>query len=278
MRENKHTQNDELIASNSTFQEFIKLFRDLVVIFIVMTLLRIFIITPFKINGQSMEPSYQNNEFILVNKFSYLNFSKDLEDYKNDTNLKWLISLWRKIPLHIGDPKRGDVVVIRPHVDQKREYYIKRVIAIPGDTIKFEEGHIFIKKKGEDRFVKINESYLNDANKGHTYLPEYVEKNQFLVPDDAYWVMGDNRNNSADSRSCFQTCYGVNNNAYFIKRHDVVGKVLLSLWYFRIFGDDWMPDWGNIWPEVAPKFFSSASTAQYPELENTNSTQTTTQQ
>lgn len=53
--------------------------------------------------------------------------------------------MWNSIPIHIGDPVRGDVVVIKPHVDKNREHYIKRVIALPGDIIKFESGSVFIK-------------------------------------------------------------------------------------------------------------------------------------
>ncbi len=55
-----------------------------------------------------------------------------------------MTSLWQKIPIHIGDPIRGDVVVIKPHVDKNREHYIKRVIGLPGDIIRFESGSVFI--------------------------------------------------------------------------------------------------------------------------------------
>jgi signal peptidase I len=81
----------------------------------------------------------------------------------------------------VGDPKRGDVVVITPHVDKTREYYIKRVIAIPGDTIRFENGQVYIKTPTASGFVQISEPYLSLSNSGHTYLSEAIQERQFLL-------------------------------------------------------------------------------------------------
>ena len=70
-----------------------------------------------------------------------------------------------KIPLHIGDPSRGDVVVIRPHVDPCREFYIKRIVGLPGDVIRFEDGKVLIKTLDSEKFIEINESkYLSTIN------------------------------------------------------------------------------------------------------------------
>ena len=119
----------------------------------------------------------------------------------------YLSSIWQQIPIHIGDPVRGDVVVIKPHVDKTREHYIKRVIGMPGDIIRFESGIVSLQIAGGNGFVTLYEPYLSASNSGHTYLPDYIEGNQFLIPADTYWVMGDNRQNSADSRQCFQNCF-----------------------------------------------------------------------
>jgi len=72
--------------------------------------------------------------------------------------------MWKKIAIHIGDPIRGDVVVIKPHVDKVREHYIKRVIALPGDAIKFESGSVYIRVTGDDSFVQLQEPYLTLSN------------------------------------------------------------------------------------------------------------------
>lgn len=127
--------------------------------------------------------------------------------------------------------------MITPHVDKQREYYIKRVLGLPGDTIKFEDGEVSIKKSGAETFIQITEPYLSSANMGQTRLPENVKNNQFLIPEGYYWVMGDNRNNSADSRSCFRSCVGNNELSHFIKRKDIIGKVLLNLGYYNIIGE-----------------------------------------
>lgn len=122
---------NDLRGVNSTFSEFIRFLRDFILILLIVFFIRTFIITPFQINGQSMEASYHDKEFILVDKLSYLDFPEDTNDSIDGGIGATLMSLWQKIPLHIGDPVRGDVVVIKPHVDKNREYYIKRVIALP---------------------------------------------------------------------------------------------------------------------------------------------------
>lgn len=91
---------------NGTFSEYISFFRDFIIILVVVILIRIFIVTPFQINGQSMESSYHNKEFILVDKLSYLNFSSDMQSYRDNPTWGWMIQLWQSIPVHIGDPKR----------------------------------------------------------------------------------------------------------------------------------------------------------------------------
>lgn len=121
----------ELEEVNTTFSEFIKFLRDFVIILLIVFFIRTFIITPFQINGASMEASYHDKEFILVDKFSYLDFAQDIWTSTDSSIPASMASLWQKIPIHIGDPVRGDVVVIKPHVDKDREHYIKRVIAVP---------------------------------------------------------------------------------------------------------------------------------------------------
>jgi signal peptidase I len=170
------------------------------------------------------------------------------------------------LSFHVGGPIRWDVVVITPHVDKSREYYIKRVIGTPGDTIYFSDGKVSIKKSWSEKFVVLDEKYLSLWNSGHTYLPEYVEGDQFLIPEWMYWVMGDNRNNSADSRSCFRNCSWEPVTAHFLKRRDIVWKVLLDFWYFNIFSD-WglLRSWNFTWT-YPPRFLDNPRTAVYPEL------------
>ena len=261
-------ETEDISDSDSTFRELITFFRDLIIILIIVILIRIFLITPFRINGTSMEESYHEKEYILVDKLSYLNLpdtfgaKTSLNSVQNTVN-----SLLGKVPLRIGDPKRGDVVVITPHVDKNREYYIKRVIALPGDTIRFEEWHVFIKTSTSSGFTQIHEPYLSLSNSGRTYLSEAIPESQFLLGDNQYWVMGDNRQNSSDSRTCFKDCYGKDYTAHFIKRSDIVGRTFLNFWYFHLFNDEnWSIDFGHIGWVSAPRFLSHPRSATYPEL------------
>ncbi len=251
---------------NSTFSEFITFLRDFVIILIIVFFVRTFIITPFQINGQSMESSYHDKEFIIVDKFSYLDFAEDKLETTDENLWGSIVSIWQKIPLHIGDPRRGDVVVIKPHVDKTREHYIKRVIWLPGDIIRFESGSVLLKKAGTDVFVTLVEPYLSASNSGHTYLPEYIETNQFIVPENAYWVMGDNRQNSADSRQCFQNCFWVGISAHFIKRSNVIGRILVDFGYFNILSEWWLIRSGKFSWTHAPRFLSHPRNHIYSEL------------
>lgn len=95
-----HTE--ELIETNSTFHEFITFFRDLIVILLIVILIRIFFITPFRINGTSMEESYHEKEYILVDKFSYLNFPDTFGAKKGTSTVESTInSLMGKIPVRV---------------------------------------------------------------------------------------------------------------------------------------------------------------------------------
>lgn len=93
---------EELSETSETFREFIKFLRDLVIIIIIVILIRIFLITPFRINGSSMEESYHDREYILVDKFSYLNFP---ETYGKIIGTTWvektIRTLGNNIPLEI---------------------------------------------------------------------------------------------------------------------------------------------------------------------------------
>ena len=82
---NETNPSPEIRESNETFREMIRFFRDFIIILLVVIMIRAFVMTPFRINGQSMEPSYFDKEYILVNKWSYLDFATHFEEMRDST-------------------------------------------------------------------------------------------------------------------------------------------------------------------------------------------------
>ena len=263
--------NPEVHEATSTLMTVIKFLRDIVVIFLIAFAIRSFLVTPFQIQGVSMDDSFSDHEYILVNTFGYLNFDTHFNEFLHsnpDPVSGTIAQLLKKIPIHVGDPKRGDVIVLKPHIDKSREYYIKRVIGLPGETVRIFDGKVFIKKVDAEDFVEINESYLSLVNSGQTLVNDQRTEKIFEIPENSYWVMGDNRLNSSDSRNCFKNC-NLPNSTHFLAREDILGKVAMSFGYFNIFDKkEGFPHFGSFKWEVKPRFFDTPSTAQYPELDS----------
>ena len=264
--------NPEVHEATSTLMTVIKFLRDIVVIFLIAFAIRSFLVTPFQIQGVSMDDSFSDHEYILVNTFGYLNFDTHFNEFLHsnpDPVSGTIAQLLKKIPIHVGNPKRGDVIVLKPHIDKTREYYIKRVIGLPGETVRIFDGKVFIKKVDTEDFVEINEPYLSLVNSGQTLVNDQRTEKIFEIPENSYWVMGDNRLNSSDSRNCFKNC-NLPNSTHFLAREDILGKVAMSFGYFNIFDKkEGFPHFGSFKWEIKPRFFDTPSTAQYPELDST---------
>ena len=120
-----------------------------------------------------------------------------------------------KLSYRFSDPKRFDIIVFPP--TGKKEYYIKRIIGLPGETVQIDEnGNIYI--NGE--LLKENYGAETIQNPGRAANP-------ITLSDDEYFVMGDNRNNSKDSRS-----EEVGN----VKRSQIIGRAWLRIWPLNKFG------------------------------------------
>jgi len=122
------------------------------------------IMRPHKISGQSMMPNFPDSEYLLTEKVTY----------------------------YLRNPLRGDVIVFTPPISNTDEF-IKRVIGLPGETVMVQNDHVYINDK------LLQEPYLKDTvmTTGGTFLTDGQE---FTVPEGEYFVMGDNRPNSSDSR------------------------------------------------------------------------------
>ncbi|MBQ9927852.1 MAG: signal peptidase I [Lachnospiraceae bacterium] len=112
--------------------------------------------------GVSMEPGLYNGQEVLVNRLVY----------------------------RFSSPNRGDIVVFLPNGNENSHYYIKRVVGLPGETIQIIDGYVYI----DGRFYAEDESYDKIADAG-------IASTELKLGENEYFVLGDNRNNSEDSRS-----------------------------------------------------------------------------
>lgn len=196
------------------------------VVFIVL-FLRGFIAEPFRIPSGSMLPTLEIGDFILVNKFSY--------------GIR--LPAWNKKVIDIGSPQRGDVIVFRYPEDPSIDY-IKRVVGVPGDKVAYYDKVLYINGKrmpqskgtvyrpGYDYILRKSENLggvVHDVLDNQMYpARDFV----ITVPKHKYFVMGDNRDNSRDSRF-----WG------FVPDENLVGHAML-VWFNWELGD-W-PRWTRI--------------------------------
>ncbi|MFL5761674.1 MAG: signal peptidase I [Thermomicrobiales bacterium] len=168
------------------------------------------IVLNFQVDGSSMVPNLHNGEMLLVNRNVYMHF--DVNQF-----VDWLPAVDHEskhvvYPFH--PPQRGDIIVFNPPTNSDKPY-IKRVIGLPGETVSFKGGYVYI--DGE----KLDEPYINGAiTKCNRQVCEDVK-----VPNGDIFVMGDNRENSADSRS-----FGP------VSVDSIIGKAWVTYWPFDDFG------------------------------------------
>lgn len=131
-----------------------------------LVLVYVFLAQPIKTMGQSMAPTYQNGQHLLIEKTSY----------------------------RFGEPARGDVVVFENSTHEIKNLFISRIIGLPGETIKISSGLVYIDGQ------LLAEPYLSEGTitQSRSFLDEDKE---FIIPKEEYFVMGDNRDRSSDSRT-----------------------------------------------------------------------------
>ncbi len=153
----------------------------IVIALIIIVPVRYFLFQPFYVQGASMEPTFLNNEYLIIDEISY----------------------------RLSEPERGDVVVFKYPRD-KKQFFIKRIIGLPGEDIAIRDNQVIIyNQENPDGMVLDESSYLAPGveTKGNLRLS---------IGQDEYFVMGDNRESSFDSRG-----FGA------IKRKNIIGKVFI---------------------------------------------------
>jgi signal peptidase I len=153
------------------------------------------VVQNFRIDGISMEPNFHNGQFLIVNRFAYCpGLHLDISPLNIHLEKTWCLRT----------PKRGDVIVFEYPKDLSRDF-IKRVIGLPGDTVEVRDGSVYV--NGQLMPEPFGPNPGNSTNGPITVGPDQL------------FVMGDNRNNSSDSRTWGQ-----------LPLEYVIGKALLSYW------------------------------------------------
>lgn len=167
---------------------FLDILEVVVFAFAIFLFLYLLVMQPHKIKGASMEPNFPDGEFLLTDKVTY----------------------------RFKEPKRGDVVIFKAPIAPDEEF-IKRVIGLPGETVKVSDGHVYINGK------ILNERYLNSSLL--TSTGPFLGEKEFTVPAGQLFVIGDNRNHSSDSRH-----WGP------VQKTAITGRAWLIYWPLNSFG------------------------------------------
>ncbi len=159
---------------------FTELLKFIVVAAIIVFPIRLFIAQPFIVSGASMNPTFLNGQYLIVDELSY----------------------------RLSAPQRGDVIIFRYPRDPK-EFFIKRIIGLPNETVTIQNGKVEVTEVG-GKTITLDESYVKNLGNGGD--------NTYKVGADEYFVMGDNRPESSDSR-----VWGL------LPRNNIVGRAFVRL-------------------------------------------------
>ena len=146
--------------------------------------IRYFLIQPFFVNGASMDPNFLDSDYLIIDEISY----------------------------RFNEPQRGDVIIFRYPLDPS-QFFIKRIIGLPGEIVRIEDGKIFIYSQDtpDERVILDESEYLEDS-----YTPGNLE---ITLEENKYFVLGDNRKASSDSRK-----WGA------LDRRYIIGRAWIRAW------------------------------------------------
>ncbi len=194
---------------------------DVAIVIVLVIFFRTFLYAPFQIHGPSMCDSFNvyndecyngDGEYVITSRLS-----------------TWSIFGWSP-----GSIERGDVLIFDAPYGENGEFFIKRVIGLPGDTLKVENGYVYLEDE-DGEFVKLEEeSYLNSDNWGNTQAYRSLSET-FEVPEDSYFMLGDNRTKSSDSRRCFQQLGCDADSSNYLSQDLIQGEVKTVVFPFSHF-------------------------------------------
>lgn len=187
--------------SNSSMKQFRDTLEAIIVALLLAFVIRAFVVQAFKIPSGSMLETLQIGDHLLVSKFAY--------DVRLPSTV-FLDTTDGKVIAQTGDPERGDIIVFKFPEDESKDF-IKRVIGLPGETLEVREKLVYINGRAIDEPYAIHTKY--------TMMPIRDNFGPFTIPEGQYFVMGDNREGSYDSR-----WWGP------VKREKIVGKALVIYW------------------------------------------------
>jgi len=141
---------------------FTELLKFAIIAVVIVAPIRLFVAKPFIVSGASMEPTFQTGQYLIVDELTY----------------------------HFEQPQRGDVIIFKYPLDPS-QYFIKRIIGLPGETVNIRGGTVSI-TKADGTTLNLPEGYVKNIGNGADM--------SVSVPQDRYFVMGDNRPESSDSR------------------------------------------------------------------------------
>ncbi|HBI34161.1 MAG TPA: signal peptidase I [Candidatus Moranbacteria bacterium] len=196
---NIETEEEVYYGVGSFLWEVVKVFFWALIIIVP---IRVFLFQPFFVQGASMEPNFKDGDYLIVNELGYKETSANVDGMHLFT-----VGSFKEL-------SRGDVVVFRYPRDPK-QFFIKRVIGLPGEQVKVEAGKVTIYNDENPEGLVLDErAYLSAGSITNGTVTTTIKDNE-------YFVLGDNRQFSHDSRA-----WGA------LPENDVVGKVLIRAWPF----------------------------------------------
>ena len=210
-------------------------FHSVICAFILAFLFQTLLYQPFKIPSSSMEPNLLAGDYIFVNKFAYGYNNNSLSFGLNHINIT-------EHNIYISQKRLGDVVVF--YIPHNNRHYVKRVVGLPGDKIKMHHGNLYINNtkvvqkkinnntQNTTKRILYKETLPNDVtyyiyknyNANHYIMPNNTP--EYCVPINTIFCLGDNRDNSIDSRYL--------NEIGFIKENTIIGKAQFIFWTKQI--------------------------------------------